>query len=211
MEGTKVTFKYWVIAVLAVCVIGTGCSGKKKLLNQKDMRIAELEARLDGMEEDLQSEQARANKLNSELERALADYQRKEKLWLEQKESESIITLPDAVLFPSGSREISKEGQDIIGRIAGVVSKYTDRDILIEGHTDNVPIGRVIKEKYPSNWELSTHRACAVLQVLRWKHNINAAGLAAVGYGEFRPIAENTTPEGRAKNRRVVIVIAAKS
>jgi chemotaxis protein MotB len=81
---------------------------------------------------------------------------------------------------------------------------------MIEGHTDNVPIGANIKDKYQSNWELSSGRACSVLRYMYWKHKMDPERLSAVGYGEHRPVADNDTLEGRAKNRRVTIVIGPK-
>jgi chemotaxis protein MotB len=88
-----------------------------------------------------------------------------------------------------------------------VLTQHTNRQIYVIGHTDNVPIRGSLFGKFSSNWELSTARATAAVRYLTEKAAVNPALLAAVGYGEYHPIASNATPEGRAKNRRIAIVI----
>src|SRR5208282_3813798 len=93
---------------------------------------------------------------------------------------------------------------------AGVLKQVTDKRISIEGHTDNMPISDALKDKYPTNWELSTARATTVARFLQEKGGIDPTLLSAVGYGEYHPIASNDTVEGRAKNRRIEIVLLDK-
>jgi chemotaxis protein MotB len=106
------------------------------------------------------------------------------------------------VMFDSGSAQIRPEFAPILEKVAKELMKIPNR-IRIEGHTDNRPISTL---KFPSNWELSAARAASVLRFLVRK-GIDPARLSAVGYGEFRPVAPNDTPEGRAKNRRVEILV----
>ncbi|MEE9165409.1 MAG: OmpA family protein, partial [Nitrospinota bacterium] len=82
-----------------------------------------------------------------------------------------------------------------------------NRQIIIKGHTDNVPIGKKIKEEFPSNWELSALRAINVVHYLHKKVGISPKTLSATGYSKFRPVATNDTPEGRAQNRRIEITL----
>jgi chemotaxis protein MotB len=110
-----------------------------------------------------------------------------------------------AALFESGSAELSDAMKQIMGKMHGVLYKlHQTHTIIVEGHTDNVPIkgGR-----YASNWELSTARATSVVRYLVAEQNFDPAKLAAIGYGEYRPIAGNDSPESRAKNRRVVFFV----
>lgn len=111
----------------------------------------------------------------------------------------------DEILFPSGSAEIKPEGKKLLATLARALSLEADKIIQIEGHTDNVKIGGPLAEKYPSNWELSSARAVAVVRYLSEKEGIDGRRLTAAGFGEFAPIADNQTKEGRQKNRRIEI------
>jgi chemotaxis protein MotB len=196
------------LVVLVAALAGSGCTGKYKTqISDQETEIAQLQQKVKELQSQVDEEQQRAEELSAELAKALSDYRAKEQVWLEQKDNKSIVSVSDAVLFGSGSADLSGEGTGLVDKIVGVVQKYPDRAIMIEGHTDNVPIGPNIKDKYQSNWELSSARACSVLRYMYWKHKVDPESLSAVGYGEYRPVATNDTAEGRAKNRRVVIVI----
>lgn len=114
-----------------------------------------------------------------------------------------VVTFSDAVLFASGSAEIKQEAFDVLGKLSKTLNTVPGR-IIIEGHTDNVPISG---GKYSSNWELSTARAASVLHFFITK-GVDPNRFAIAGYGEYRPVASNETEDGRAKNRRVELVIA---
>ncbi len=114
-----------------------------------------------------------------------------------------VIRLNNAILFDSGSAEIKQQSEDTLLHVAELLNTV-DNYIRIEGHTDNVPIRR---KTYPSNWELSTARAVSVVKILIDKCNFSPDKLIAVGYGEFKPIEDNDTEEGRAKNRRIDIIV----
>lgn len=117
-----------------------------------------------------------------------------------------IIRFPDNVLFDSGSADIKKGALDSLTAIGNVLDKkeYQTSNIRVEGHTDNVPINT---SRYPSNWELSTARSTNVIKYLISNVSIDPNRLAASGYGEYHPIAGNTDNIGKAKNRRVDIVV----
>lgn len=114
-----------------------------------------------------------------------------------------VIRLNNAIFFDSGSAEIKKQSQDTLIEVASLLNTV-DNFIRIEGHTDNVPISR---SAYPSNWELSTARAVNVVKLFINKCNYPPNKLIAVGYGEYKPVADNATAEGRSKNRRIDIII----
>jgi chemotaxis protein MotB len=115
----------------------------------------------------------------------------------------------DAILFDSGKAEIKPEGLVVLGKVIEILKSVDDKAIRIEGHTDTMPITGSLAQRYPTNWELSAARAINVARYLQ-KQAIDPALLSAAGFGEFKPVADNMTPEGRAKNRRIEIVLVAK-
>jgi chemotaxis protein MotB len=117
-----------------------------------------------------------------------------------------IISLNNTILFDSGSSTIKPENENTLLKIANTINSL-DNYIRIEGHTDNIPIST---STYPSNWELSAARATSVVRLFIEKCNIDPGKMVAVGYGEFKPIADNSTDEGRSKNRRIDIIILSE-
>lgn len=114
-----------------------------------------------------------------------------------------VIRLNDTMLFDQGSAIIKPQAKATLDKISVSLGKFQN-PILIEGHTDSMPIRN---ERFPSNWELSTARATNIIKYLTETHKFPPNRLSAVGYGEYMPIAENTSPQGRAKNRRVDIIV----
>jgi chemotaxis protein MotB len=126
---------------------------------------------------------------------------------LEQTGGKLRVGLVEKVLFDPGEAEISKRGEAVLSRLAEALSGIPDKQIQVSGHTDKMPINSKLIEKYPTNWELSTARATQVVRYLAEKANVPPNRLVASGYGEFHPIANNKTPAGRAKNRRIEILL----
>ena len=118
------------------------------------------------------------------------------------------VNLVEKILFDSGSAEIKSGGKEVLSKVGTILNEVKDKEIRVEGYSDNLPISPRLKSIYPSNWELSTARAISVVQFLRNTLNIPGERLSASGYAEFRPIADNSTPEGRAQNRRIQIILA---
>lgn len=119
------------------------------------------------------------------------------------------VNVVDKVLFDSGKASLKPAGLKVLKQIGDVLKTAADKNIQVEGHTDNVPISGALAQKYPTNWELSTARATTVLHFLQDKVGIPGERLSAVGYGEYDPITSNRTAEGRAQNRRIQIVLTA--
>jgi len=115
------------------------------------------------------------------------------------------VDIKSSVLFPSGAALPSSEARKIVSKVAQLL-KEVDNPIHVEGFTDNVPIQN---DFYPSNWELSAARAAAVVRLLE-ASDVAPDRLAAVGYAEFQPVADNSTEDGRAKNRRVSLIISKR-
>jgi chemotaxis protein MotB len=116
------------------------------------------------------------------------------------------LTITDRILFPSGTADIVGDGIQVLNRIAGVLERFPGQHARIEGHTDDVPIGPALRGRYPSNWELSTARATAMVKYLVAR-GVAASRLAAAGYADTRPVAPNTTEAGREQNRRIEVVL----
>lgn len=114
-----------------------------------------------------------------------------------------IVQLPEDVLFPSGSADLTKDGADAIIEVGKILKSVRDKRFIVAGHTDSVPISN---DRFRSNWELSTARAVNVLQSLI-RSGIDAGRLAAAGYAQYDPIAGNARAAGRKQNRRIEIVL----
>ncbi|PWS28721.1 hypothetical protein DHW03_02435 [Pedobacter yonginense] len=117
------------------------------------------------------------------------------------------ISLSDNMLYKSGSYEISDKSGETLSKIAKIIKDYENYDVLIEGNTDNIPIAQT---NIRNNWDLSALRASSVVQTLQNKYAVDPKRLTAGGRGEFNPIADNSTPAGKAKNRRTQIIITPK-
>lgn len=126
---------------------------------------------------------------------------------LHQAKEQLTVTILDRVLFPSGQVALTPEGVRIIAKVATVLAKIGDRRIMIEGHTDNVPIRAPLSTRFPTNWELSTARATEVVKHLLSQGKLGASQLSAVGRADTAPVASNMAEEGRRLNRRIEIIV----
>lgn len=116
------------------------------------------------------------------------------------------VEIVDKILFPSGSTQITPEGQNVLKKVSAVLSNIKENDIRIEGHTDDVPIGPGLIDRFASNWELSTARATQVVRFLS-RQSVSSENMLAAGFSKYRPIASNETEEGKQRNRRIEIVL----
>ena len=195
MEIKKIT---QIVLVLLLAISLTGCSIVLQKRHSSDVqRIRELK------------EEARAlADAKRILEKRLKKEIGEEKVRLELAERGLVITFVAEVLFDSGKAKLKKGAHSALNKVASVlVKELGGRNIGIEGHTDNKPIKY---SGWKSNWELSTARATSVLHYLLDNKRVNPGLISATGYGKYRPIASNDTPEGQQKNRRVEIVVMPK-
>ncbi|MFD3157474.1 OmpA family protein [Haloimpatiens sp. FM7330] len=130
----------------------------------------------------------------------------KGKVQVVQDQRGVLLRLRDNVLFDTGKADIKSESKEILNIITNMFLKFPQSNIIVEGHTDNVPINTY---KFPSNWELSTARAVNVLKYFVETNKMNPGRFTAAGYGEYRPIASNNSDSDKAKNRRVNIIITS--
>ncbi len=143
-----------------------------------------------------------------ELVGKLEDEIRRGEVKISELNGKLTVNVVDNILFDSGRAVIKPAGIKLLQQIGDVLKSTIDKNVQVEGHTDNVPIRGALANVYPSNWELSTARATTVLHFLQDKIGIRGERLSAVGYGEYQPVASNATAEGRAQNRRIQIVLS---
>ena len=159
---------------------------------------------------DLTSSMQRKDSLNlalvMNLKRSLADFD-DEDINIEVKKGVVYISISDRMLFRTASYRISDRAGEVLGKIAQVVNDHNELDILVEGHTDNVPIAN---ECMADNWDLSVRRATSIVRLMQTKYNVKPERMTAGGRSEYIPKATNVTEEGRALNRRTEIVILPK-
>ncbi|CAA0098103.1 Peptidoglycan-binding protein ArfA [BD1-7 clade bacterium] len=193
------------LVVAATILATTACVSNEKyddLQKQYDDQAQELKELTD-YNQLLDQEMAILENERIELNQMFQEMLIADQLEMEMLANGLNIVLPEAVLFPSGDALLSDKGNEILTRLADEL-KNVEYQIVITGYTDTVPIGSKLKERYSSNWELAGARAANVADLMAGA-GIPANQLAAVSFGETRPIASNDTPEGRAKNRRIEI------
>lgn len=172
----------------------------KNELEARSKRVQELESII-------ASKDASMKALKEAISKALTDFEGKG-LTVEQRNGKVYVSMENKLLFESGSWAVGNQGKKAVQQLGGVLADNPDISILIEGHTDNVPYTG--SGQLSGNWDLSTKRATAIVTILRDNPNIDPQNLTAAGRGEYAPIASNDTPEGRAKNRRIEVILTPK-
>jgi chemotaxis protein MotB len=147
--------------------------------------------------------EATKNSIEASLKQEIAD----KEILIREIKGRLTVTFVDKILFDSGSAIINPRGRELLRRIAPSLKDNTDHSILVEGHTDNVPISQALAEKFPTNWELSAARAIAVVRFLSEQAGLAPQRLSASGHSYHRPAASNDTAQGRSQNRRIEIVL----
>ncbi len=179
-------------------------------------RVADLDAENGRLRKDITTLQKAKEEKVQEVSKTYEDLLDKMKQEISQGQvtiselkGKLTVNMVDAILFDSGKAEVKPEGLAVLQKVVDILKNVKDKAIRIEGHTDNVQIVGALTRKYPTNWELSAARAINVTRYLQ-QQGIDPANLVAVAYGEFKPVADNATDEGRAKNRRIEIVLVPK-
>ncbi|KAF0236474.1 MAG: chemotaxis protein [Prolixibacteraceae bacterium] len=179
---------------------------KTEELNFKERLLKEREQALNELRDVIARQDSITKRLNDVIRNALLGFNSDE-LSVEVKNGKVYVSMSDKLLFKSGSAAVETKGKEAIKVLAGVLDKNRDIDILIEGHTDNVPIKTAV---YRDNWDLSVARATSIVRILTDEYKIEPTRLTASGKGEFSPRATNETPEDRALNRRTEIILSPK-
>lgn len=173
-----------------------------ELEKQADLLSKEKAAAIEEKEKAIASVKDTYDSLVSELKQEI----KQGEIQITQLKDKLTVNMVEKILFDSGSAVIKKNGKKVLDRVADILKGVKGQQIKVEGHTDNVPIGASIIEKFPTNWELSTARATTVVRYLQ-ERGIDPKLLSAEGYSEYQPVAQNDNDENRAKNRRIEIVL----
>ena len=180
----------------------------RKELSQRDDRIARLKEQLKEEQSlgkaEIEELRSTHNSLISELKRQVKD----KEMTIREFEEMLTITFVDRVLFDFGKGTITSEGRKVLAKVGEVLRNAPGMKIRVVGHTDNVPIRREYRYRFPSNWELSSARAAAVVRYFQKGSGLDPQSLEAAGRSFYEPVASNETEAGRAQNRRVEVIIA---
>jgi chemotaxis protein MotB len=172
----------------------------KKELESRSNRVAELESVIAAKDANMRA-------LKDAISKALTNFEGKG-LTVEQRDGKVYISMENKLLFQSGSWSVGTEGKKAVQQLGSVLAQNPDIAVLIEGHTDDDPYRG--NEQLSGNWDLSAKRATAIVNILRENNTIDPKNLTAAGRGEFAPIASNDTNEGKAKNRRIEVILTPK-
>ncbi|MCJ7664597.1 MAG: OmpA family protein [Desulfobacterales bacterium] len=169
------------------------CQGK---IGQTEKEKAELLA----ME---QQNKATYDQLMNQLQKEVGEGQ----VAIQQYEDKLTVNVAEKIFFDSGSAELKPGGKELLQKFGRIVKGLADKVIRVEGHTDNVPIAKLLRPTYPTNWELSAARAITVVRFLQDSAGVPPKMLMAAAFGPYQPIAANDTPANKQKNRRIEIVL----
>lgn len=171
----------------------------KSELEAKSQRVAELE-------EILASNDRQMRALKDNLSKALNDFEGRG-LTIEQKNGKVYVSMENKLLFKSGSWSVNNEGEKAVIELTKVLADNPDITVVIEGHTDNDKILGNLGDGVKTNWDLSTKRALAIVSIITDNPNINKKNITAAGRSEYAPLESNSTAEGKAKNRRIEVIL----
>lgn len=177
------------------------------LEGQKAAMAAELEAKVADVSKQKEEEIAKLRETYDQLTAGMKEEIEQGQVKITQLADRLSVSMVEKILFPSGQADITPRGLKVLERVGSVLKNTKGKVIRVEGHTDNVPITGELTKTYPTNWELSTARATNVVRFLQEKTGIEPERLQAVGMSEYRPVASNKTPAGRAQNRRIEIAL----
>jgi len=186
--------------------LGNDNQDATKQLNSTKAQIAEQKKRLEQLQAFIDNQQRATEALRKKIADALVGFNSNE-LTVTMKNGRVYISMQESLLFPSGSAVVNPKGKEALSKVASVLNTGSDINVDVEGHTDSLPIHN---KMYSDNWSLSTARATSIAHVLIDEYDVSPAKLVASGRSSYDPVATNSTPEGRAKNRRTEIILEPK-
>lgn len=175
-----------------------------KTLTDKEMALKAQQEKLAQMQEILDRQKRNTEALRAKMAEALGNFT-SDQLQVFTKNGKVYVSLSEKLLFPSGSAAVNAEGKDALSKVADALKENPEINVDIEGHTDSIPI----KIKFQDNWALSVARSTAIVRLIT-DSGVPPSRLTASGRSQYEPVADNSTPEGRAKNRRTEIILAPK-
>ena len=175
----------------------------RKTLADQQARLQQQQARLQHLQSLLDAQKQQSEEIRKKMADALSGFSSNE-LTVTQKNGKVYVSMQENLLFPSGSAVVSQKGVDALAKLATVLNANPDIQIEVQGHTDSIPI----KYKFQDNWELSTARANSIVRILVNQYKVNPQNVISSGHSQYDPVAPNSTPEGRAQNRRTDIILS---
>jgi chemotaxis protein MotB len=186
----------------------TAVTEKEQNISQLDLLKRQTEADLKEQLAEKEAEIAELTRTRREIEESLKEQIEQRDIKIEEIEGKLKVIFVDKILFSSGSVMVKAKGREVLLKLADSFRDDKDQSIVVEGHTDDIQIGKSLQSRFPSNWELSTARAAAVVRFLQDKAGIEPKRLTASGFGSYQPVASNETEEERSQNRRIEIILA---
>jgi chemotaxis protein MotB len=186
-----------------------------KTISETRQKVADLEAENKKLKDNVAQLQAKSQEVEKESKtyKELVHEMKGEiaqgQVTITELKGKLTMDVVDKILFASGESKVKKEGLDVLKRVVDILKNVKDKNIRIEGHTDNVQITSRLAKVYPTNWELAAARAINVAKYLQ-QQGIEPTILSATSFSEYQPLADNSTPEGKAKNRRIAIILLPK-
>ena len=185
--------------------LGQQTSEQQSQLSQSKETLQQQQERLRHLQALLAAQKAQSDELKNKMTEALKGFNSND-LSVYQKNGKVYVRLSENLLFPSGSAVVNPKGVDALSKLAAVLNLNADVSVNIEGHTDSIPI----RGRFKDNWDLSTARANAIVRVLVENYRVDPVRVIASGHSYYDPIESNSSPEGRAKNRRTEIILSPK-
>jgi chemotaxis protein MotB len=178
---------------------------RQSLLSKSKQDLINQQARLEHLQALMDKQKKAIEEIRQKMTNALVGFKSNE-LTVSIKNGKVYVSLQENLLFPSGSAVVNPKGKDALGKLADVLNLNTDITVDIEGHTDSIPI----RGKYQDNWDLSLARSASIVRILTTDYRVDPTRIVASGHSQFDPVQPNSTPEGRAQNRRTDIILSPK-
>jgi len=186
-------------------VLSTDAANKQSQLTKSQQELANQQKRLEQLQALMDQQKKAIDEIRKKMADALVGFNSNE-LTVAIKNGKVYVSLQENLLFPSGSAVVNPKGKEALGKLAEVLNANPDITVDIEGHTDSIPI----RTKYKDNWDLSTARAGSIVRILTSDYKVDPVRVIASGHSQYDPVQTNSTPEGRALNRRTEIILSPK-
>ncbi len=178
--------------------------GKELRASQEELRVKAK--RMDDLDARLRAQTDAMSSLRRKVSEALVNV-RAEDLTITEREGKIYVSLSEKLLFASGSAKVDPKGKEALGKLAGVLRSNADINVMVEGHTDSIPVK---SSRFADNWDLSTARAVSIVRLLTVTYSVPPTRVEAAGRGQYQPIADNASADGRARNRRTEIILVPR-
>jgi len=185
--------------------LSTESANRQKALSKSQQELAANQKRLEELQALMDQQKRAILDIRKKMSDALVGFNSKD-LQVSIKNGKVYVSLSENLLFPSGSAVVNPKGKEALGKLAGVLNNNSDITVMIEGHTDSIPI----HGRYQDNWDLSTARATSIVRILTKDYMVDPIRVEASGHSSYDPVQTNATTEGRALNRRTEIILSPR-